>query len=163
MSTDLGVASLGSAVPGEARSYLGLARILSVIWVLLGVLIAVVGLLGILLGLIYLHLSFGGVELVIYGGVTAVVNLFIHQKTPGWEAALGSGTGAPSGEDLLLWSVLGLLFGLVPGIFLLLAYLRLSASTRASPPPPPPSPPPAYGVPSAGTARPPVPAKEAKP
>jgi hypothetical protein len=130
------------------------------------------------LGLAALALLFGvGVAppgfaaLLVYLGACVVINGVIWLQTGVWTQQLGTSGYAPMRDALLIWGVLGLIFGLAAGATLLVVSLRRSGllpspagtpvGTPPSPGPPPyPTPPPpagGLGAPVAGPSAPPPP------
>ncbi|MDE1819475.1 MAG: hypothetical protein KGJ23_00315 [Euryarchaeota archaeon] len=145
------------ALPRAASltSFLGTTRTLTWVWVLLAGLVALIDLLEILLTIFALRFPLGGLEGLAYAVIWGVVDLFILARIGGWRSELERGRYAALQEPFLLWGILGTIFGILPGLLLLVAYVRVlpwsdepagsagasSASPSATNPPPPP-----YGV-----------------
>ena len=135
-------------------SFLGTTRTLTLIWVLLGALVALLNLLSIVLSILTLHFPGGGLGGLAYAVIWVLIDLMILPRLGGWTEQVRTARYQSLKEPLLLWGVLGLLFGVVPGILLLLVYVRVlpwsdgrstgpsadasgAGSTSAVPPPPP--------------------------
>ncbi len=140
----------------ELLNFLHVARILSLVWMLLGGLVALIALLELVVSLVYLTPSPGSLLLFVYAALWGMTDLFIVNREPHWRARAEKGDFVGLHEDLLLWVVLGLIFGVVPGVILLVIYLRLdpkaggdwATGTPSNPPTTATSPPP-YAPPSA--------------
>lgn len=76
----------------------------------------------------------------IYLLITIVVNGLIWRSSRSWEERLRERGAPDTKETLLLWSVLGLVFGLFAGLVLLGLFLRAEGVLGPSPPPRPPPP-----------------------
>ncbi len=86
----------------------------------------------------------------IYGVLTGVINLLIYMRIPEYEAMIRSRRYSEAKSDMLIWGVLGLIFGFIAGILLLIVifvYLEelermytypQPPQTRYPPPPPQP-------------------------
>jgi hypothetical protein len=77
-----------------------------------------------------------------YSVVGDVINLMAYTRIDEYVSAVKSRDYGRIKDDLMLWMVLTLVFGLVAGIFLLIAYINLDELSRVSrqesaiPPPP---------------------------
>ncbi len=147
-------------------SFLGTTRTLTLIWVLLGALVALLDLLSIVLSLLALHFPGGGLGGLAYAVIWVLIDLMILSRIGGWTEQVRTARYQSLKEPLLLWGVLGLLFGVVPGILLLLVYVRVLPWSDGSSTPPSadassmgssstvPPPPPYGGASSSATAGP---------
>jgi len=77
-----------------------------------------------------------------YSVVSAVINLMAYMRIDDYVSAVKSREYARIKDDLMLWMVLTLVFGVIAGIFLLIAFINLDelsrVSTQESTIPPPP-------------------------
>ncbi len=140
-------------------STLDVGRVLTKVWVLIGGLVALLNLVAIFLSLLTLTFPGGGLGGLIYAIIWIGVDLVILGFIGGWMSELSAGRYSTVKEPLLLWGFLGLIFGVVPGVILLIVYLRVMPWTDSAPlapvPPPPASAPPAAPPAQAASATPP--------
>ncbi len=139
-------------------STLDVGRVLTKVWVLIGGLVALLNLVAIFLSLLTLTFPGGGLGGLIYAIIWIGVDLVILGLIGGWMSELSLGRYSTVKEPLLLWGFLGLIFGVVPGVILLIVYLRVmpwADSTPMAPVPPPPTsaPRPASAPPAAPSAQ----------
>ena len=148
----------GSVEHANVLSTLDVGRVLTKVWVLIGGLVALLNLVSIFLSLLTLTFPGGGLGGLIYAIIWIGVDLVILGLIGGWMSELSAGRYTTVKEPILLWGILGLIFGVVPGVILLLVYLRVmpwadSPPLAPTPPPPTPSPPPASAPPAAPPAQ----------
>lgn len=156
-----GTSSTSGPAPGSVDnanlvSFLGTTRSLTRIWVIIGGVVALLNVLAMLIWILALRFPGGFVGGLVYALIWVAVDLLILERLGGWSAHLSSGHYQLLKEPLLLWAILGIIFGVVPGVLLLIVYVRLlpwsdnpgsgSAETppghgAAVPPPPAYSPP----------------------
>jgi hypothetical protein len=138
-----GPAGPGSSDRETVRTMLGLARTLALLFALLaGLLFLVLLVLGIV------EAVFGAVPtdlgLAVYCLVSALVNYLAWREIPRLEGFAARGEYTALRDQLLLWFVLGLLFFVVVGIVLLVAWLKVQgmvdAGAAATPRPAPQNP-----------------------
>ncbi len=110
---------------GNLRSLLSTTRTLTWIWALIGLLVAILSLLSILVTLVTLRFPGGGIGSLVYAILWIVIDLLLLERMPSWNSQLGTGSYHDLKEPLLLWALLGLIFGVVPGVLLILVYLRI--------------------------------------
>ncbi len=79
-----------------------------------------------------------------YSLVAAVVNYLAWRAIPGLEKLAQDGHWGVLRERLLVWVVLGIVFYVIVGVVLLIAWIRVEETARPAPPPPPP------GAPASG-------------
>lgn len=124
------VATAPSAPDPGVRSLLSTARTLALLFALLAGLLFVI-----LLAFSFVVLVFGRGpgDLVgaVYCLVSAAVNYLIWRELPRLQRLEESGSYGPLREQLLIWGILGLVFFVVVGLVLLLAWVKLEA--RADP------------------------------
>lgn len=139
---------------GELRNFLKVTNTLSLVWVLVSGVLALIFLVYLVIDLF--HFGFGGdIIAFLYWGISALVSLFIHVESRGWISLAEAGQYQALRDRMLLWAILGLIFGVLLGLLLILIYLRLESAgggfLSGSQPQPPipaqPAPPPVYGVP----------------
>jgi hypothetical protein len=128
----------------EMEGFLSVTRIVALVWALIGAIIALVGLLNFFFGLFFLHFSGSAVFLFFYGALWMLTSIFIHTRAQSWISLAESGQYSVLRERILLWVVLGILFGVICGVLLLIVYLQtdMAESSGSAPLPPPPPPPP---------------------
>ena len=146
----------GTVEHSNLVSFLGATRTITKVWVLIGGLVALLNLLAILFAVLTLRFPGGGIGGLIYALLWIGVDLLMLERMGGWTALVAQGKYAALKEPLLLWGILSLIFGVVPGILVLLVYLRVlswpdrppvtgvpavpSGASGSFPPPSPPSP-----------------------
>ena len=137
-------------------SLLGTTRTLTWIWVLVGLVVGLLSIISIVLSVIALHFYGGGIGGLVYAILWVVVDLMLLDRIGGYHAHLSAGQYQTLKEPLLLWGILALIFGVVPGVLLLLIYARILpwpdfVGPGAAPIPPgavsPPTAPPSSGAP----------------
>ncbi len=106
---------------------------------LVGLLVGLLSVVTIVLSAIALHFYGGGIGGLVYALVWVVVDILLLDRIGGWLALLSAGRYSALKEPLLLWGILALIFGVVPGILLLLIYARIlpwsdSGAPGATPP-----------------------------
>jgi hypothetical protein len=156
--TSLTASSAGGPAPGSVDhanvlSFLGATRTLTKVWVLVAGLVGLLDLLEILFSLLTLRFPAGGLEGLVYAVLWLGTDLLILGRMGAWEGLLERGAYQGLKEPLLLWGLLGTLFGVIPGLLLLWLYLRVLPWADAGgnaprprggaptvPPPPPYSP-----------------------
>ena len=158
----------GGPAPGSVEnanlvSLLGTTRTLTRIWVLVGLVVGLLSIVSIVLSVIALHFYGGGIGSLVYAILWVIVDLMLLDRIGGYHAHLSAGQYQALKEPLLLWGILALIFGVVPGVLLLLIYARVlpwpdHPGPGVSPPPgavvppgavnPPASPPPGGAPPS---------------
>ena len=151
--------ALGSLDHANALSFLGTCRTLTKVWVLLGALVGLLNVVGIIYSVFTLRFAGSAVGGLLYAAIWIMVDVMILGRIGAWTADVSRGEYQAVKEPLLLWGVLGLLFGVVPGVLLLIAYLRLLpwsnplGTGRVSAPPPAAGPPipPSTGGPTEAT------------
>lgn len=112
----------------SARSFLRIARLLSLILTLLALLLVVLEIVFAVIAAIALGpLVVGGyATAAVYFLLTAAVCFLIHARIPQIESDLTARQYQTAREALLIWSVLGLIFGFVLlGALLLVAFFKL--------------------------------------
>jgi xanthine/uracil/vitamin C permease (AzgA family) len=124
------------------RSMLSLARTLALLFALLaGVLFLILLVLGIV------EAIFGAVPADIGGAVyclvSAVVNYLAWREIPRLESLAQQGQYRALRDQLLVWFILGLLFFVVVGVVLLVAWIRVDSLAASTAPAVPPAAPPA--------------------
>lgn len=115
--------------PGPAQSaqnFVHLGRLLTLLLLLVELVVGII--------IVAVSLFFG----LAYGAffvVGAVVGLVVYVKLGEVESQIGAGQYGPAKDGLIIWGILGVIFvWVIPGIFLLLAYLKLDEVIRATPP-----------------------------
>ncbi len=117
--------SPGSVDHANLLSLLGTTRTLTRVWVLLGVLVGVLNLLAILFSILTFRFPGGGIGGLVYAAIWVGVDLLLLDRLNGWSALLAEGHYQALKEPFLLWGILGLLFGVIPGVLLLWLYLKV--------------------------------------
>lgn len=117
-------------LPPEAQSIKDLVRITGIISLIFGILLLIGGIATIIFIIGIVPLIFGIVDLLIWSNCKKINELVDQRKYK--EAK----------DKTLIWMIIGFIFGgLIPGILLLVAYLKydnlIRASQQAVPPPPP--------------------------
>ncbi len=120
----------------SAQEWVHVGRLLTLVLLLVELVVGIVALaVSLLFGLFY------GVFFV----VGALIGFFIYAKLGEVEAQIGAGQYGAAKDGLILWGILAVIFvWVLPGIFLLLAYLKLDEAMRPAAP--------AYGYPLPGYA-----------
>ncbi len=149
----------GGPAPGSVEnanlvSLLGTTRTLTRIWMLVGLVVGLLSIISIVLSIIALHFYGGGVGGLVYAIIWVVVDLMLLDRIGGYHAHLSAGQYQSLKEPLLLWGILALVFGVLPGILLLLIYARVLPWPDYVPPAGSPTPP-TVSIP-AGAANPPA-------
>ena len=142
-----------SVESANLASLLRTSASLTRVWALLGALVALLYLVEIVLALQRLRFAGGGVGGLAYAAIWVAIDVLLLAQLPRWTGDVTMGRYARLKEPLLLWGILALIFGIVPGILVLLAYLKVlpwtdapaAASPEVVPPPgavagPPPRP-----------------------
>lgn len=130
----------------SVASLLSLARSLALVVALVSGLLFLI-LLALSILSLFVHLQFGGIAGAIYCLVSAVVNYAAWREIPGLEQMAARQQYTALKDHLLVWVILGVLFFVIVGVVLLVAWLRVEGTgAPMAAPPPPPSP---TGVPSA--------------
>lgn len=106
-------------------SFLGAARTLTKIWVLLGLLVGLLNVLAIVFAILALRFPGGGVGGLVYAVLWVGVDLILLDRMADWSRLVTESRFQSMKESLLVWGVLSLIFGVVPGILVLLAYVRV--------------------------------------
>ncbi len=106
-------------------SLLGTTRTLTRIWMLVGLVVGLLSIISIVLSIIALHFYGGGVGGLVYAIIWVVVDLMLLDRIGGYHAHLSAGQYQSLKEPLLLWGILALVFGVLPGVLLLLIYARV--------------------------------------
>ncbi len=120
------------------RSYLNVARILALVFWIIGGLSVIVGLVSLFL-LVFGIFAFSPGWFV-YEILFTVVNFLMWHRVEEIRTQVEQRQYAAAREKLLLWMILGWLFGIINGILLLLALLRLDQLAGRSGAPPPSAP-----------------------
>ncbi len=115
----------GSVDHGNLVSFFGATRTITKVWVLIGALVALLSLLSIVLSLLVLHFPGGGIGGLVYAILWIGVDLLMLDRMGGWASQLAEGRYSALKEPLLLWGILSLIFGVVPGVMVLVVYARL--------------------------------------
>ncbi|HZY71170.1 MAG TPA: hypothetical protein VFF67_09375 [Thermoplasmata archaeon] len=94
-----------------------------------------------------------------YWAIAAIINFFAYRELGTSLERLNAGQYAAAREPLMLWAVLTLIFGVLIGIILLVAYVKLEDVIRGAVPWSQPTPPPMAAPPpmTAGPVAPPPP------
>jgi hypothetical protein len=120
-------------LPPEAQSIKDLVKITGIIALIFGIINILWGIPGLLVLMGIVGIIFGIVDLLIWSNCKKINELIDQRKYK--EAK----------DKTLIWMIIGFIFGgLIPGILLLLAYIKYDEVIRVSqqqavPPPPPPS------------------------
>jgi uncharacterized membrane protein YeaQ/YmgE (transglycosylase-associated protein family) len=136
---------MASKVQSDLRNFLHACRTVSIVWALVGAIVALVGILGFFFSLFMLRFSADSLFLFFYGGLWMFTCAFIHIRCQSWIPLAESAQYAVLRERMLVWVVLGLLFGVISGLLLLIVYLHTDLAENAESPtapvstPPPPS------------------------
>ncbi len=120
----------------NVRDLLKVTKTLTLVWFFLGVILAIVSLVSIFFAILFFHFAGGAVEGFVYYVLWAGVDLLAYRKIPGWLALLESGRYGQVKEPLLLWGILATVFGILPGLLLLVVYLRIMPWAESPPAPP---------------------------
>lgn len=109
----------------ELREFLRVTRIVTLVWLLIAAVVALIEILSFVVSL--LHLSFPGGAILgfVYAALWGFTDLMILGRFDDWSTLAQKGDYAELQRSLLLWVVLGVLFGLVPGLLLGIIYVRL--------------------------------------
>lgn len=94
----------------------------------------------------------------VYWAIAAIVNFVAYRELAGSLDRLNAGQYAAAREPLLLWALLTLIFGVLVGIILLIAYVKLEDVIRGAAPWSQPAPPPMGAAPPPGLTPYPAPA-----
>ncbi len=117
--------------PPEAKSIMDLVRITGIISLIFGIILLISGIATLLFFVGIVPLIFGIFDLVIWMKCKEI-NGLMEQRRYG-----------DARDKTLLWMILGFIFGgLLPGILLLVAFLKFDPLLRATQPPQPPQQPP---------------------
>jgi uncharacterized membrane protein len=122
-------------VQTEIRNFLDVNRIVALVWAFIGAIVALVGILGFVLDLFSLHFSGGSLFLFFYGGLWMLTSIFIFTRSHSWISLAESAKYGELRQRLLLWLVMGILFGVVCGILLLIVYFQTDVAEAAGNPP----------------------------
>lgn len=114
---------------GSLKSTLNGARIIALIFWILGIIWVLLALGGAALAA---AAGFGfGVVGLIYPVLFTVINFLTWTKLPEIESLVNSRQYRPARDKLLIWMILGFIAGLIPGIVLLIAYLKFDTILEA--------------------------------
>ena len=136
----------GPAGPSIARDLLKVARPLTLVWIILGVVLVLLTLFWALVTLLSLHFPWGSGFDLVYYILWVGIDLVVFQKLEGWLVQWEAGQQSALREAILLWGILALLFGVLPGLLLLAVYAKIAffpgtppagAGPAVVPPPPP--------------------------
>ena len=152
----------GSVENANLVSFLGTTRTLTKVWVFVGGLVGLISVLGILFSLLTFRFPGPSVGGLIYAAIWVGVDLLILERAKSWSDHLAAGRYQVLKEPWLFWGILGLIFGVLPGVLLLVAYVRVlpwgdslggtSGGVPATGPAYPTPPPPPYAPPHAPVA-----------
>lgn len=127
----------GSSANANLISHLGATRTVTKIWVVLGGIVVLVTLIGFFYAVFTLRFPGSSLGNLVYALIWIVVDLLVVERIDGWTKDISAGRYQAVKEPLLVWAILALIFGVVPGILLLIAYIRVlywsDAPSPASP------------------------------
>ena len=134
-------------VPSEAESIKSMLKIAGIISLVFGILLLLGGILYLVWVSVFLGLAFG-VFLTVWFIILGVVDILIYINCKTISDMVDQGQYEQAKSKTLIWMIIGFLFGgLIPGILILIAYLKfdnlINASRGHGYAPPPPQ----YGAP----------------
>lgn len=157
----MGAYSTEAQTAWHIADQLRLVRTLSLVWVLIGIV-------PILLAIYYIAFPYdyyygyygncgyfgsgcalppgyyaGWIALIVYGVAWMLVSGVIYIKAAEWASMVQQRYYQMAHDQMFLWSIVGIIFGIIPGIFLLIVAIRLPPLYTAQAFGPPPS----YGYP----------------
>lgn len=92
---------------------------------LLGGLLFLITVVRALIALVLLVFPFGLAFWMIYYALWAFVSLLIFIQVPSWQSLASAGSYTGLQQKILLWAILGLIFGVILGLLLIVIYIRL--------------------------------------
>lgn len=149
----------------ELKNFLNVSRVITLLWLVIAGIVALVDVVLIIIGLLHLTFPTGDIFGLVYAVIWGLTDLLILGHFGHWNTLAEEGQLTTLQQDLLLWVILGIIFGVIPGLLLALIYLRLGGPkggfyfehpASTAPPPPETSTPPLPNAPT-GTAPPPPP------
>lgn len=128
-------AAAGTGAPAPAtddslRSLLAIARPLALLFAGLAGLLFLIFLALLLINAV-LGRGAGDIVAVAYCAASAAINFLIWRQIPGLQRSAAAGQYAALREPLLVWAILGIVFFLIVGIVLLLAWVKVDEKSRA--------------------------------
>ncbi|MEN2974608.1 MAG: hypothetical protein ABDH32_03400 [Candidatus Caldarchaeales archaeon] len=122
---------IGYGVPPEAETIKSLLNISSIIALIFGIILIVIGAFTLIFFIGLVLIVFGVFDLIIYMNIKSIIRL------------IDEGRYQEAKSRTLTWMVIGfILGGIIIGLLLLFAYLKYDELIRSAGPPPPPPPPP---------------------
>lgn len=124
------MASPGSPPPSPPQregttALLRVTHTVTLVWILIGALVGLLALLGIVFALLAVHYPVGEIGTLVYAAVWIMVDMVILGRIGTWSNQIARGETGAVQEPLLLWGILALIFGVVPGILLLIVYVQI--------------------------------------